>query len=199
MSQESSRSKKRRTNPLRNMTVFSYNEAHYAVMSAVLRERNWPMDQKTVQQISEEADEWLRRAHDFYGKKFDASIYDTDEKLYRLYRQLRLELGFIQVIPREFAVRFWVLFWNRAVEDPSIKAKERQEHKLWRDQVHERVKSRFKYDLLNNRLFEEFSPAVRSFYESSSGEISLPLSIKPAGGLPSLANRSSRKTPQKKR
>ena len=65
----------------KKITNLSYDEAHFAVMSALCCERNYPMDPATADGISHEADQWLERAHQFFSKKSDRSIYDADEIL----------------------------------------------------------------------------------------------------------------------
>ncbi len=177
--------RKRATLEIKNLT---YEEAHYAVMSALSCERSYPMDKASVQAMAREADEWLRRAHQFYTKKFDRSIYDPDEILYRLYRQLRIELGWTKIIPRTRARQFWLSFWERALEEEGVRARHEKrgsphDKKLWRDQVRGRVKARFKDEVRNGALFAELSPAVLSFYAPQPGEMAFPLCMKPTGHM----------------
>jgi hypothetical protein len=172
----------------KKVTNFTYDEAHFALMSALCCERNYPMDHATVDDISRESDEWLMRAHQFFSKKFDRSIYDPDEILYRLYKQLRLELGFKKMVPRPKAKQFWKLFWQRALQEQPVKSlddkrKSPNEKKLWRDQVRERVKVRFRDELSNDSLFTELSPAVRYFYELPTTEPAVLLHLKPTDDI----------------
>jgi hypothetical protein len=177
-----SRAKEGRMKLPRKIKNLTYEEAHYAVMSALSCERNYPMDSASRNAMSQEADGWLRRAHEFHSNKFDRSIYDPEEILYGIYRTLRLDAEWIETVPRAKARWLWDHVWKYGLKEEPVNRKynkmSSREQKWWRADFRERAKDRFEYEAANGTLLADMRPAVQAFYRSTDDERVFPLNIR---------------------
>lgn len=161
----------------------SFEEAHSALMSAIARERDYPMDSKCVEAISKEAAHWIEWSKRASRMVCESLTNDPDEIVYQIYKGLRLERNWPERIPQDQARRFWRAVWKIALREGPVKAKDeqaRRDHnvKWWRDNIREKAKSRFWYEASKGTMCDDLISAARSFYQPESGEVVIPVRVR---------------------
>ena len=142
------------------------------------------MDRESMLAISSEADQLIRRAHRLHSNKFaNLLVGDADDTIIQIYKQLRIQSGWIENVPEKSRKPLWSEVWQLALKEGSIKKRvERMtatEFKWWRDGVREKANSRFDHEVKSGTLTPDMSPAVKAFYEpETNGEIVFPLNLK---------------------
>jgi hypothetical protein len=170
----------RRSRTIKGLT---YEEARNALMSAISRERGYPMDSKSVGAISEEAERWIQWSKRASRIVTESLTNDPDEIVYQIYERLRIDRGWFERVPQAQAKRFWQEVWRIALQEAPVKAKHEQERrdrnvKWWRENLREKAKSRFRYEASKGTMCDDLISAARAFYQPESGEVVIPLQRK---------------------
>ncbi len=141
------------------------------------------MDSKSVERISQEAEQWIQWSKRAPRMVAESLTNDPDEIIYQIYKRLRLERGWFERIPQAQAEAFWKAVWKIALREAPVKAKEEEERrnhdlKWWREDIQEKAKSRYWHEANKGTMCDDLISAARAFYQPERGEVVIPLRLR---------------------